>query len=90
MGPFEMRESDFLYVSDKKETKLNTMETDFTFKMMKTGTTFVVDFFPQVMVGFDGNSVQMIAGPQIRGTNCGMCGDYNRNKFYELKDPLVG
>lgn len=88
-GPFELRENDFMFVSDKKETKVNAMETDYIFKITRNGYKHHIDFYPQMMMTFDGNYINMLAWPQIRGTNCGMCGDYNRNTFYELKDPMV-
>jgi len=90
-GPFEMKESDFMYISDgdDRETKMNVMETFYDFKIMRNGIKYHIDFYPQMMMAFDGNSLTTFAWPQIRGTNCGMCGDFNRNTFYELKDPMM-
>jgi len=42
-----------------------------------------------MMINYDGNSIQVLAGPHVKGQHCGMCGDYNRNTHYELDDPQM-
>ena len=89
MGPIDLKNNEFIYMNDKKPTNKNIVKTDYIFKMLRKETKFYVDFYPQIMVEFDGNSVNILAAPQLKGTNCGLCGDYNRNVIDELKDPKV-
>lgn len=90
MGPIDLKNNEFIYLNDRKPTTKNMIENDYIFKILRKETKFYVDFYPQVLVEFDGNSAQILAAPQLRGTNCGLCGDYNRNVINELKDPKVG
>ena len=89
MGPIDLKNNEFIYLNDRKPTTKNMIENDYIFKTLRKETKFYVDFYPQVLVEFDGNSAQILAAPQLRGTNCRMCGDYNRNVINELKDPKV-
>eukprot|EP00092_Neocalanus_flemingeri_P025744 GFUD01027909.1.p1 GENE.GFUD01027909.1~~GFUD01027909.1.p1 ORF type:complete len:741 (-),score=120.67 GFUD01027909.1:127-2277(-) len=88
-GPYDLTDKDFLYWSPTEGTKLNTVLPDFMFKIFRRQNNYVVDFFPQMMINYDGNSVQVLAGPQVKGQHCGMCGDYNRNTYHELLDPQM-
>ena len=88
-GPFDLQDMDFLYWSSTQGSKLNTVLPNFVFKIIRQQNSYVLDFFPQMMIKYDGNSVQVLAGPQVKGQHCGMCGDYNRNTHYELDDPQV-
>ena len=89
MGPIDLKNNEFIYLNDRKPTTKNMIENDYIFKILRKETKFYVDFYPQILVEFDGNSAQILAAPQLRGTNCGLCGDYNRNVINELKDPKV-
>merc|ERR1739846_268211 len=60
-------------------TTTTTVFRDYLFKIMRYKNTFTLDFFPQIMINFNGLSAQVLAGPHVKGQNCGMCGDYNRN-----------
>merc|ERR1712106_245792 len=88
-GPFDLEDKDSLYWSSSEGSKLNTILPNFVFKIIRQQNNFVIDFFPGMMIKYDGNSVQVLAGPQVTGQHCGMCGDYNRNTFHELKDPQM-
>ena len=88
-GPFDLQDKDFLYWSSTKGSKLNTVLPNFIFKIIRQQNSYVLDFFPHMMINYDGNSIQVLAGPQVKGQHCGMCGDYNRNTHYELDDPKV-
>jgi len=62
---------------------------EYLFKIIRHKNTFILDFFPQIMINFNGISAQVLAGPHIKGQNCGMCGDYNRNPHHEFLDPQM-
>ena len=89
LGPIELKNNDFLYVNDRKLNEPNKLDTDYIFRILRKDRKFVLDFYPQIILNFDGNSVNVVAGPLLRGRNCGMCGDYNRVKANELKDTKV-
>jgi len=40
-----------------------------------------------VYVGYTGNSVSVTAGSRYRGTSCGLCGNFNSNKYDDLVGP---
>jgi len=86
LGPIELKNNEFLYVNDRKLNEPNKLDTDYIFRILRKDRKFVLDFYPQIILNFDGNSVNVVAGPLLRGRNCGMCGDYNRVKANELKD----
>ena len=86
LGPIELKNNDFLYVNDRKLNEPNKLDTDYIFRILRNDRKFVLDFYPQIILNFDGNSVNVLSGPLLRGRNCGMCGDYNRVTANELKD----
>lgn len=53
------------------------------FKVFKWGSTVNVYSFLRVWVAFDGNFVEVVPAPSVKGQHCGLCGNYNRNKFDE-------
>ena len=84
-----MKNNDFIYVNDRKEVKPNAFDSDYIMRILRKEDIFTLELYPYIMVTTDGNSVVFIGAPQLRGRNVGMCGDYNRNTFNELKDPKV-
>jgi len=89
-GPFYFRDKDFMYFATDQEPEMNKrVVPNHLFKIIRRKDMFVVDFFPHMMIRYDGNSMQVLAGPQVKGRHCGMCGDYNRNMHYELVDPQM-
>ena len=65
------------------------VDTNYILRILRREDRFTVDLYPYLMLNTDGNSILFVGAPQIRGRNVGMCGDYNRNTFNELKDPKV-
>merc|ERR1711910_153334 len=89
-GPFDFRDKDFMYFATGQEPEMNKrVVPNHLFKIIRRQDMFVVDFFPHMMIRYDGHSIQVLAGPQVKGRHCGMCGDYNRNMHYELVDPQM-
>ena len=89
LGPIELKKNDFLYVNDRKLNEPNKLDTDYIFRILRKDRKFVLDFYPQIILNFDGNSVNVVAGPLLRGRNCGMCGD-GANDCGALKTAAVG
>ena len=85
----EMRDNAVLYWSQERGAILNVPIPHFIFKIVRRNNNFRIDFFPHIIINFDGNSVTTMLGPVVRGTHCGMCGDYSRNKQAGLMDPQV-
>merc|ERR1719244_2461698 len=63
LGPIELKNNDFLYVNDRKLNEPNKLDTDYIFRILRKDTKFVLDFYPQIILNFDGNSVNVVAGP---------------------------
>ena len=84
-----MKNNDFIYVNDRKEVKPNVVDSDYIMRILRKEDRIILELFPYIMLNTDGNSVLFAGAPQLRGRNVGMCGDYNRNTFNELKDPQV-
>jgi len=88
-GPFDLKNNDFIYVNDRKEVKPNVVDSDYIMRILRKEDIFTLELYPYIMLTTDGNSVVTIGAPQLRGRNVGICGDYNRNTFNELKDPKM-
>ena len=96
---FKIRDGDFLLYTRDEEPRVNNrmdkdnrLVKDYRFRMFRNiayPNRIYIDFSPYVMIIFDGNSVQTVAGPMIKGRHCGMCGDYNVLRSLELVDPKV-
>jgi hypothetical protein len=86
---FVLQDNGFLFFPKNKAPVLNKVFQNYLFKMIRRQNSFTLTFFPQMMLNYDGNSVQVLAGPQMKGQHCGMCGDYNRNTYHEFIDPQV-
>jgi len=70
-------------VTDKNEyfKKENAKEL---FKITKWGSTYNIYSFLRVWIVFDGNFVNVVPAPSVKGQHCGLCGNYNRDKFDEM------
>jgi len=90
---YELRVGDYLlYNKDITENLINKETNNFLFRLLRSKTypnSVIIDFSPQVIVLFDGNSVQTTVGPQMKGNNCGMCGMFNNNINIDLLDPKM-
>ena len=86
---YDLQDNGFLFWPLDQAPIHNKVVRNYMFKIIRRQNSFVLDFFPQMMINYDGNSVQVLAGPHVKGQNCGMCGDYNRNRYHELVDPQV-
>jgi len=53
------------------------------FKLTKWGSTLNVYSFLKVWISTDNVGVQVMPAPSTRGQHCGICGNFNRNKFDE-------
>ena len=85
----EMKTGDFLFYKPGQAPVMNKALHNYIFNIILNNNNFLLDFFPHMMVQYDGHHVHILAGPLTKGRNCGMCGDYNRNIRHELVDPQV-
>eukprot|EP00092_Neocalanus_flemingeri_P063290 GFUD01076531.1.p1 GENE.GFUD01076531.1~~GFUD01076531.1.p1 ORF type:complete len:214 (-),score=53.48 GFUD01076531.1:93-734(-) len=86
---FDLQDNGFLFWPLDQAPVENKVFRNFLFKIIRRQNSYVLDFFPQMMINYDGNSVQVLAGPHVKGQNCGMCGDFNRNTHHEFLDPQM-
>jgi len=54
------------------------------FKITKWGSTYNIYSYLRVWIVFDGNFVNVVPAPSVKGQHCGLCGNYNRNKYDEM------
>merc|ERR1711974_364914 len=54
------------------------------FGITKWGSTFNVYSYLKVWIMFDGNFVSTTPAPSVKGQHCGLCGNYNRNKWDDM------
>merc|ERR1711950_20969 len=54
------------------------------FSIFKWGDTYNIYSFLKVWIVFDGSFAEVIPAPSTKGNHCGLCGNYNRNKFDEM------
>jgi len=54
------------------------------FKITKWGSSYNIYSYLRVWIVFDGNFVNVVPAPSVKGQHCGLCGNYNRNKYDEM------
>ena len=57
-------------------------EKSYLFKIYKWEGSFTIDSFLRLTVHYDGSHVSILAPPHVKGQQCGMCGDFNRDHRY--------
>jgi len=62
-------------------------ESSYVFKIYKWEGTFTINSFLRMTVHYDGSHVNIVAPPHVKGHQCGMCGDFNRDHRYEMIGP---
>jgi len=75
----------FLFPSRNKVAGM--VNEKYKFRIHKWENMFSVEIPFVIIVNFDGNQIQMTASPFLKGKQCGMCGDFNRNKRFEFMGP---
>jgi len=70
-------------VTDDKEY-FHKVQAKEIFKITKWGQTYNIYSFLRVWIVFDGNYVNVVPAPSVKGQHCGLCGNYNRNQYDEL------
>jgi len=70
-------------VSDRNEY-FHKRQAKEIFKITKWGSTYNIYSFLRVWIVFDGNFVNVVPAPSVKGQHCGLCGNYNRNKYDEM------
>jgi len=74
-------------ISDDKEYFKMVKKTE-VFKITKWGTTYNIYSFLKVWIVFDGNYVNVVPAPSVKGQHCGLCGNYDGGKNF--RDELTG
>lgn len=70
------------------KTRVSSGVTEsYKFRIHKWDNTFSVEIPFVIMVNYDGTQIQMTTSPFLKGRQCGMCGDFNRNKRFEMMGP---
>merc|ERR1712150_164467 len=72
-------------VSNKEEYYHKSGGEDI-FKITKWGQTYNIYSSMRVWISFDGTYVNVIPAPSVKGNHCGLCGNYNRNKYDEMTE----
>jgi hypothetical protein len=70
-------------LEDQKEHEHNEGGQEI-FKIFKWGQTYNIYSFLKVWVVYDGNFVEVMPAPSVKGQHCGVCGNYNKNKYDEF------
>ena len=53
-------------------------------RIFRWGSTYHVYSSLRVWLAYDGTFAEVVPAPSTRGQHCGICGNYNRNKWDEL------
>jgi len=72
----------FLFPSQEKVYSEPT--DDYHFRVHKWDNSFTVDIPFFSSVHYDGYQIMVVSTSFVMGRHCGMCGDFNRNKSFEL------
>jgi len=70
-------------VTDTREYFQKTSNNE-VFKITKWGSTYNIYSFLRVWIVFDGSYVNVVPAPSVKGQHCGICGNYNRNRYDEM------
>jgi len=70
-------------LEDQKEHEHNENGQEI-FKIFRWGSTYNIYSFLKVWIAYDGNFVEIMPAPSVKGSHCGVCGTFNRNKFDEF------
>merc|ERR1711955_33454 len=72
----------FLFPSQEKVYSEPTEK--YQFRVHKWDNTFTVDIPFVSTVNYDGYQIMILSTSFVKCRHCGMCGDFNRNKRFEL------
>ena len=86
---FVMKNTGFLHVAEDKTLVPDKTLPQYLFKIIRNQKKLSLVFFPQIVLHYDGNSLQVLAGSHLKGQHCGMCGDYNKKTYHEFMNPQV-
>ena len=86
---FVMKNNGFLHVAEDKTLVPDKTLPQYLFKIIRNQKKLSLVFFPQIVLHYDGNSLQVLAGSHLKGQHCGMCGDYNKKTYHEFMNPQV-
>ena len=50
-------------------------------RITQWGSTYHIYSYLKVWIMFDGTFVGTVPAPSVKGQHCGLCGNYNRNKY---------
>ena len=53
-------------------------------RITKWGSTYNIYSFLRVWIVFDGTFVNVVPAPSVKGQHCGLCGNYNRDRYDEM------
>jgi len=74
-------------VTDDKEYFKKVQKKE-VFKITKWGQTYNIYSYLKVWIVFDGNYVNVVPAPSVKGQHCGLCGNYNSHQG--LRDEMTG
>merc|ERR1711890_172203 len=56
------------------------------FKLIRWGPVHTLWSSMNVLINYDGNFVQVLPAPWVKGQHCGLCGNFDGNTGNELQD----
>merc|ERR1711887_117570 len=86
---YVMKNTGFLHVAEDQTLIPDKTLHKYLFKIIKNKKRFSLVFFPQIVLHYDGHSLQVIAGQHLEGQHCGMCGDFNKKTYDEFLNPQM-